>query len=840
MPLPCPPPKTTASSPSWKETELLAPFDYPLPILPLLDLSSSSQDVPVGKILVEKSLHAFSTASAPSGTNPNIPLFGSTFFLSNLDDEIISHPSTMTIGLPIIRMRRGTRVQVHFELGSSMENMWTNVNFQGLNKNPFHEGTSIVTQCGELTSMGKTNRWFLPIHNNSATSGYYPQNMFNSTPFIYGGLMSMYQVVSDVTATLDAFFEYGQNELVMVLADYTLEKDAGTVTHSCPYSSEHVACNWITCIHTSGEESPFQHRLYHTTHRKNVKLVLCNGTTTSTRYYIGMCDKNLSKKKFYFIGTDQGYREPLLTEMVSFAPGNRVVLYVDLEDFEEGEAYVFLYKFDHDVENNGLVYDRGELYHTDESGNPTLVCTHGQVSFSLEEAAVFRFLKISLVPDENSNLSAQPSREEILTTIRKIVFGEHSDKDITLLNYQQYLNPVYFYNLPDLSTISPFRRFLFYFTESEDQRNGSTEFCMSAHRIMVDMWNSEEYKAYEKDPSHPQNMPTCLFKIFRPSTLQQLLPYTLDIVNDTLTVVIHDDLGEILDTVTIQFPVTEKPLSILEWTHLVNSKFGAAELTSPILINDGYFTIGDVLHYSWEHKLFSVDYLQDSEGNHYKPPASVHSVMVKTRNTSSYFVQLVGNWSLLLFFGKPFMAVEMMPTTHSEETNPTMKTNLQVIFPVGGTRSGTNLEEPNSDYQWSMHILPKETYQGYVDGFMNDQFMNFSVKEGATEEWIYHNVDGRESHPFHCPMTSGYVDYSHPVNQWAVEIADSVLYNYSMDVWAVPPQQSLAWTTAFKNYHSAQGRIPYLGYKYQCNTSNHLDKNMRGQYFVYDTKTHYF
>ena len=44
-------------------------------------------------------------------------------------------------------------------------------------------------------------------------------------------------------------------------------------------------------------------------------------------------------------------------------------------------------------------------------------------------------------------------------------------------------------------------------------------------------------------------------------------------------------------------------------------------------------------------------------------------------------------------------------------------------------------------------------YKGFVDGYLNDNYMNFSVKKNNSEKWYYFNMDFQDSHPFHFHLT---------------------------------------------------------------------------------------
>jgi FtsP/CotA-like multicopper oxidase with cupredoxin domain len=158
--------------------------------------------------------------------------------------------------------------------------------------------------------------------------------------------------------------------------------------------------------------------------------------------------------------------------------------------------------------------------------------------------------------------------------------------------------------------------------------------------------------------------------------------------------------------------------------------------------------------------------------------------------------------------------------------------NLQTLQMYGGTRDGITMQPPDKDGNFSFLVFPKETYAGFVDGIQNDNFMNFSIVQGVSEKWVYHNLDNQDSHPLHFHLTSAYMNPEEEENQWTLQYPYQP-YGYSLDSYGVPPQQTLSFYLAFLKHNSFEGQISYLGYMYHCHFMTHHDMMMMGQYFVY-------
>jgi DNA-binding beta-propeller fold protein YncE len=139
------------------------------------------------------------------------------------------------------------------------------------------------------------------------------------------------------------------------------------------------------------------------------------------------------------------------------------------------------------------------------------------------------------------------------------------------------------------------------------------------------------------------------------------------------------------------------------------------------------------------------------------------------------------------------------------------------------------------------------TWKGFVDGFQNDNFFNFSVEQETSEKWLYRNWDAQDSHPFHFHLTSGYTDVNDPYNTLPLVSNNNYLvqYTYTKDTYSIGSQTQLSWYLKFNNYNgtsypdanypldpSGNGVIGNLGYMYHCHFMTHHDMMMMGQYFV--------
>lgn len=674
-------------------------FKYKLPQPKLIDMTKEK----VGHVKITTPLHKFAPDTPENGQHPQkAPIFGS---IASIDDKIVSD---LSFGLPFFRFKRGQKPHLKFtnDTGYSFDLHW-----HGLNITADLDGASGQVEFGTDTKIGTEIDMNFPIINNNSTLLWvHAHPMFRAASLTYTGVYGLLDIVDDASKDIQKEFEYGDNHLMLIYQDLDFNSD-GQMTSVNLYqgsSSCFGLINGLSCInwYNSDQVKYVINGLYHTSNKNLVKVDLLNGTNAFRYIYVGLCDKNDNIKPFYIIQTDDGLRNPSPLKMLAIAPGSRVSIMADLNDFEKGHAYVFLYNFDlTEIDQVSLVANQLVAPGPDfnQSSNPTpsptpIPSTTGETFLTYPEVSTIpyvtqilkngslsqpknftikKFLKIKWSKDHRNHKSKLDSA---IKTIRKIVFGEKNyslfknilnidnfEYDNKLgVNYLSLLNDNYYYNLPNVNN-APTRNFILFGDTTENSNvpggnpYGSTELIEGTPRIVVDLWNSNELDLqyaltqYNQSPNdyRPNVLPTCLFTIY--PTDNKYINYSM-LANDTLTLQIFDkkisygDTTAIpLTTATIKYPTTTTPINIDQWKTLVNNKFQSTN----IKIGNQNVPISSLLSYNWTFYPFQVKNLSQQV-------VYIKSLMVNTNNKSPYYVRLLGKWCLLQFFGKP-LAADMMP-----------------------------------------------------------------------------------------------------------------------------------------------------------------------------------
>jgi FtsP/CotA-like multicopper oxidase with cupredoxin domain len=906
----------------------------------IVDFSSLQKNDDV-KIVIKNTKHKFATDAEFSGTDvKHQPIFGSTVYING------TKFSTQSFGLPFLRFSQGSKPKITYE---NRTRYTFNVHYHGLNVSGNVDGTSMETVFGHSTLLGpKVTFDFPEITNNQSLLWFHSHNMFVSMELIYGGIVGLLQIVDEPTKWLTEDFQYGDNQILLMALDMDLT-NTGTQTDANLIVDENrssfavingtSAINW----YSSEQNTPFVDDLYHTTTKNLVKIDILNASLNWRVFYIGVCDDYCKIKSFYQIQTDSGLMNPTKLKMASISVASRIGIIIDLNKFKNHNAYLFFYNYDlTEIFNTTLAFP-------DQPNNPTLIGTVPDLNASENptpyptpipdpnqenQQGDFTNLDypiVGLIPQTNevlANGSIRPPQNKrikpflkispkekhklqnldlnkTISRIRKNVFGENYDQYKSLFktpcfeydpkfNYLSFLNKNYFYNLPNFDIDVPTRN-LFLFSEANTNAlasgnvNGVTEFVNGANRIMADLWNSSQLdldfalQQYMLTPNNykPPVLPTSKFRIFKTN---DKFSNTAMISNDSLQVQIFtqpitygDTTSVPIASVKVVFPPTNpyKLLNLQEWIDLVNLTFRQTSVNLPNLTN-----LSNILQCDWSFFPYALDFL-------YQKTAYVKSAVIKTTNSTNYYIRFLGRWPILQFFGKPLTGDTLnpsssllsqlrakqnirknkksMPTTPLAEMKGTKTedtqliknsagylkcdeesiygiydSNIQQIFPFYATSDG-NVQIPIACMKRNAELIipPQQTYIGFYDGYLNDNLNSFSVMLKSTEIWIYTNGDSTDSHPLHFHLTSGFASpqskYDSPGLLSCKRLYDPLIY--TRDVYKIGPQETVSFYLTWPHYSSDKTtkdpKLRNLGGFIHCHFLQHNDANgMIIQYFV--------
>ena len=133
----------------------------------------------------------------------------------------------------------------------------------------------------------------------------------------------------------------------------------------------------------------------------------------------------------------------------------------------------------------------------------------------------------------------------------------------------------------------------------------------------------------------------------------------------------------------------------------------------------------------------------------------------------------------------------------------------------------------------SLTIPPLTEHVGNPFQVMNDNIMNFSVKQDNSEKWIFYNTDDNffDNHPLHFHLTNGFIDAS-----GTSDINKHHSLGLGMDVISIKAGTHIAFDLKFSDFNSNTGNsddhIKHLGYMFHCHYMMHHDMNMMGQFYV--------
>ncbi|AYV84535.1 MAG: multicopper oxidase [Hyperionvirus sp.] len=895
---------------------------------PLLDFSTLQKNDDV-KIIICNTQHKFASDSEFSGTDvTKQPIFGSQVFINGKEFSNLSY------GLPFMRFPQGSTPKITYE---NKTRFTFNIHYHGLNTVGAVDGTAMEVVFGHNTLLGPTVTFQFPkIMNNQALLWFHSHNMFVSMELIYGGIVGLLQIVDKTTEWLTERFQYGDNQILLTALDMDLTSE-GTQTFANLIADENrsnfaiingtSAVNW----YTSEPSVPFVNDLFHTTTKNLVKIDILNASLNWRVFHIGVCDEKKQIKPFYLVQTDTGLMNPTQLKMTFIPVAGRVGIIIDLNDFKDKVAHLFFYNYDlTEILSSTTTFP-------DQPNNPTLTATIPDLKKSRNPTSYptpipdpkeqnqqqdytnLDYPKVDLIDQTeqilNNGTINVPKRNRIkpflkiifkekyqnqlsladtISRIRKTIFGDETYDEWKFLlkqpcfeydpkfNYLSFLNKDYYYNLPKLDIDAPLRN-LFMFPESNTNavaggnKNGTTEYVNSANRIMADLWNSAQLnlgfalEQYKSAPNKykPPNVPTSKFTIYKTNDKYS---NTAMISNDTLKIEIYEEeirYGDFcqkpLATKTVIFPPSTL-LNLQEWIDLINETFKQTTIT----IGSSTKYLNTILECDWAFFPYALDFL-------YEKTVYVKSAVIKTMNSSCYWIRLLGRWPLLQFFGKPMTgntldtSNDLMSQLRKKQQRRRAKTivpkndrlpaiknhtlyikcdevgtfgtfdsEIQQIFPFYATAEG-DVQLPIACMKRDAElIIPrKKTYIGLYDGYLNDNLNSFSVRLHSTEVWLYTNGDDTDAHPLHFHMTSGFAapqsTYNSPGLVSCKRLYDPLIY--ARDIYQIGPQETVSFRLTWPHYSSydktKSPAFKGIGGVIHCHFLQHNDANsMIIQYFI--------
>jgi FtsP/CotA-like multicopper oxidase with cupredoxin domain len=918
-----------------KLTKLLQP--------PLLDFAKLQKGDDV-KIIICNTQHKFATDAETSGTDiMKQPIFGSRVLINNIETSKLSY------GLPFMRFLRGSTPKITYENETrfTFNIHYHGLNTVGATDGTSME---VVFGHNTLLG-SKVSFQFPKITNNQSLLWFHSHNMFVSMELIYGGILGLLQIVDKSTEWLTERFRYGDNQILLTALDMDLTSTGTQTFANLVADesrSNFSVINGTSAVNWYSSEStvPFVNQLIHKTSKNLVKIDILNASLNWRVFYVGVCDDDGKIQSFHLVQTDSGLMNPTKLKMTVIPVASRVGIVIDLNDFNNQTANVFFYNYDlTELFGSELTFPdqpmnttlTGTIPDLKKSKNSTpyptpipdptgqnqqdsetnltypIVDLIAQTEQVLENGSIkvprFRGIKqfLKIVLKNRHRKHNHLSLQDTLSRIRKTIFGseiynnhkallkQHNFEYDVKFNYLSFLNRKYYYNLPNFSATVPTRNIFLFFDQDRnnitgDNIHGTTEYVNSANRIMSDLWNSSELnlelalEQYIQSPNNykPSTLPTSKFRIYKTN---DEFSNTAMISNDTLQIQIFSQeiaYGDFsispLATVTVVFPSSSNLLNLQEWINLINQTFQKNTITIPG--SSGPVGIDQILQCDWSFFPYKLDFM-------YKKTVYLKSAVIKTTNSSNYWIRLLGRWPLLQFFGKPMTGntldksadlmfqlrtkqetrlAKMSPNhtvkKHKSDrllpikanslymkcdeiaTYGTFDAEIQQIFPFYATSNG-DVQLPIACMKRDAELIipPQQTYIGLYDGYLNDNLHSFSVKLRSSETWIYTNGDNTDSHPLHFHMTSGFASPQSKYNSPGL-LSSQRSYNpltYSRDIYQIGPQETIAFNLTWPHYSSYDRtktpKARRIGGVIHCHFSQHNDANsMIIQYFIDDSE----
>jgi len=815
-------------------------------------------------ITINESTLKLAPNAKASGNGNNAPIFVSSSYLKSAPVTTYSMP----YGLPFIEFERGSNVTMQFINNTSY---FSNFHFHGLNTPPDTDGVSQLLAMGPHTQNGQTYNINYKITNNSMFSWYHPHVVFITAALGLCGFFGIYKIVDNHSKRLNKYFTYGVNESILVYADIDLNND-GTLMmdniNNKDWRAQYGMINNNLCINWKNSNKATTVNIAETEKyitkpslmmipqsQNLVKISIMNATVSFRSLYLGVCENPsdiTSLKTFYYMEVDCSLRNPLELAMLQIAPSERISIIIDLNQFKDNMATLCFYDFDL----------------SDDTASSTVLLNN--CGFN-PMPSTYNLIPCLIIKNFNTNSSTvsntsslSSSLKNCLREIKEIIFGNNSlvanDE-----NYLTYLNPEYFYNIPDMTPNVPTRQVIFNMSMTANPQ--IDEFVMDQPRVYMDMWNNIDYHMW-KQTRNAKYLPTCLFNITGDNSHEN---YKF-VSNQKMTINFLNSKNALVKSVNIIFPVTPVPLNILQWTDLVNSQYSKTYLG----LSTEYKNVSDILEFSWSDIELNLGVNATNKN------VAVKTVITKNINKSTeYSIQMIAPCTLLLLFGKSIGSIIKVENTtktmsmtssgsDSSSDPPIIKnkylyvykiilyflilililliiwvgrislyyqnykyttqtelfvfvffifvvfyyyqtiyiytcnsnSNIQLIYPCNGTKTGMKKPFKTNSINATLTIAPNSTYKGCPMGYANENFFACSVLQDNSEKWIFINADNDNNHPLHFHLTSGFANINSNGDSLCLT---NKKYNYNLlyskDTYAIGGLQTIEFYTKFANFN---------------------------------------
>jgi hypothetical protein len=300
-------------------------------------------------------------------SNTSVPmqqaLFNSTYSI----DGMINEQTIM--GLPFFRFKKGSNVTVEVTNNTGFTYDW---HWHGLNTPANVDGASQVVEFGNNDYVnGLDNHPYtinIPaITNQAGLNWVHAHPMYYSSAQLQMGIFGLIDIVDDITAPVaQDVFTYGDNHLMLWALDNDMNSDGSLDKRNLYVDNtrdNYLIMNGNAVFPWYAEQGtvPFTQTFLHTSTQNLVKISLFNVGLSWRPMYLGVCDVDGNIYNFYYVQSDDAYRNPVLTNIIDFAPANRGSIIVDVSQFPNNTAYLFMYNFDLTNQFNMAVDNNGNL-----------------------------------------------------------------------------------------------------------------------------------------------------------------------------------------------------------------------------------------------------------------------------------------------------------------------------------------------------------------------------------------------------------------------------------------------------------------------------------------------
>lgn len=726
----------------------------------------------------------------------------------------------------------------------------------GLNSNTYVDGSSSILEFGEKTINNNVFYNKFQVLNNSSIGIWYSHDKATSCSSVYGGLYIPYIIKDKFSDTIDDYFILNENDFIFKINNVYFNNNNKYVSNELyPNNKNYSIINFngnligkYTPLIRNKTNNINDNYNYNTDFLKKIEMYyiyhnilrirLLNLDNGDINHYYSIIDNNTKKYlDFYVIYQGCGFIKPYKTNMIMCTQLDRYEILIDLKN-------------NHDISLILFDFDIADI-------KSELLQKYGSNS-NYKKLSIYNGCIIDNIKDNYINILNDMNNKDQFINILNDIRNSNPIDDLPF-----HICCKYNYKYNKCSKICNINNILYkikYITTNDKKKyyyNYPNNKLDVIHNKVRHFYINGNNDIFSQSWFNTDDIPSILFSIKNCTQFNNL--HTNNIIHITEI----DNIDEVniktnncnhwdyyynnsnnkcnncknsiekcnkIKYHTIVLEYTNKPINLLELKNILNNKFKEKSIKLKFNYRKAYSDI-----YGYRDGKQNID-IENHDEVSIKDIKIIEIILENISNSKTYIIE--GNNNIMQILGIELHIINNYKETNKKLQNKMILSDLEkkensynggTVTLINNIQNSNKLNVLQSDIK--LELKPNKIHKGNPFKIYNEYIMNFSVEKNNTEIWKYINMDYNlyKSHSLNFHLTSGFL-----IEDPSYTSIENINNNNkgSKDIYNISPYNNISFFIKFSNYSSNDQN--HLGYMFHCNTLEHHDMLIMGQYYVYD------